>query len=441
MEPDQFRVVITSAAAAQRDTLQKVVTAYPGRVGAAIVTVSVDASEAWPQLSVDSAGHLACAELGLNITAAGLSAEEAIACSTLVDLTREVPEEAAPALAPDQVTTVGGALAPALTEPRPDGPAGDRSLLPLDAADYEKVAATTREDVEVLAPVVTEATQGQVSESDPYLDEDVARWQSPHLMGPKLTLLGPVSARTLGDPHRMAHRRPFYLELLAYLALRPGGVTADEISDAFGIQPERARKDIGILRGWLGADKRTGKAHLPNARQTHVAGEGARYVLNGVATDLDLFRRLRTRGQSRGEAGIDDLQTALTFVTGEPFTDLRSTGWNWLLEGERLDHIMSCAIVDTAHVVVTHALSVGDLDVARFACQTGHLASPYDETSRLDLIAVGKASGDAEAADQFLAEGVLNRSDDDLGPVDVPERSTQVIRQRVWSPARSSSAG
>ncbi len=375
------------------------------------------------------------------ITAAGLSAEEAIACSTLVDLTREVPEEAAPALAPDRVTTVGGALAPALTETRPDGPAGDRSLLPLDAAEYERVAATTREDVEVLAPVVTEATQGQVSESDPCLDEDVARWQSPHLMGPKLTLLGPVSARTLGDPHKMAHRRPFYLELLAYLALRPGGATADEISDAFGIQPERARKDIGILRGWLGVDKRTGKAHLPNARQTHVAGEGARYVLNGVATDLDLFRRLRTRGQSRGEAGIDDLRTALTFVTGEPFTDLRSTGWNWLLECERLDHIMACAIVDTAHVVVNHALSVGDFDVARFAAETGYLASPYDDTSRLDLIAVGKASGDAEAADQFLAEGVLNRSDDDLGPVDVPERSTQVVRQRVWSPARSSSAG
>ena len=260
-------------------------------------------------------------------------------------------------------------------------------------------------------------------------------------MGPKLTLLGPVSARTLGDPRQMQHRRPFYLELLAYLALRPSGATADEISEAFGIQPERARKDIGILRGWLGTDNRTGKPHLPNARQTHVNGEGARYVLNGVATDLDLFRRLRTRGQSRGAAGIEDLQTALTFVTGEPFTDLRPAGWNWLLEGERLDHVMSCAIVDTAHVVVSHALSVGDLDVARFAAETGQLASPFDETSRLDGIAVDMASGEEAVAEQVLTEGVLNRSDDDQGPVDVPERSARVIRQRAWSPTRSKTAG
>lgn len=441
LKPDQFRVVITSTATANHDAFGKVVAGYRGRVGAAIVTISLDAVDGWPQLSVDADGHLTCAELGLSITSAGLSANEAIACSTLVDLTREIPDETTAPLAPDQATTAGGALAPALTEPRPDGPARDRSLLPLAAAEYERVAATTREDVEELASIVTVATQEEVSGSDPDLDEDVARWQSPHLMGPKLTLLGPVSARTLGDPRQMQHRRPFYLELLAYLALRPSGGTADEISEAFGIQPERARKDIGILRGWLGTDNRTGKPHLPNARQTHVNGEGARYVLNGVATDLDLFRRLRTRGQSRGAAGIEDLQTALTFVTGEPFTDLRPAGWNWLLEGERLDHVMSCAIVDTAHVVVSHALSVGDLDVARFAAETGQLASPFDETSRLDGIAVDMASGEEAVADQVLTEGVLNRSDDDQGPVDVPERSARVIRQRAWSPTRSKTAG
>ena len=263
--------------------------------------------------------------------------------------------------------------------------------------------------------------------SDPDLDEDVARWQSPKLLGPRLTLLGPVSARTLGDARKVAHRRPFYVELMAYLVLHPDGATADEVADAFGIQPERARKDLGIVRGWLGCDTRTGKLHLPNARQTHESGVKGRYVMTGVETDLDLFRRLRTRGQSRGAAGIEDLRTALTLVTGEPFSDLRPIGWTWLLEGERIDHIMSCAIVDTAHIVTTHALGIGDLELARFAAETSYDAAPYDETSRLDLVAVEKACGRDDVADTLLVDGVFNRSDDDLGPIELPRRTVDVL--------------
>lgn len=48
----------------------------------------------------------------------------------------------------------------------------------------------------------------------------------------------------------------------------------------------------------------------------------------------------------------------------------RSGNRCWLLDGERLDHIMTCAIVDTAHIVTTHALAVGDLGLARFAAET-----------------------------------------------------------------------
>jgi hypothetical protein len=157
---------------------------------------------------------------------------------------------------------------------------------------------------------------------------------------------------------------------------------------------------------------------------------------------MDLFRRLRTRGQSRGAAGIDDLRLALTLVSGEPFTDLRATGWSWLLDNERHDHLMSCAIVDSAHIVTTHALAGGDLDLARFSAETAYRAAPYDETSRLDLIAVDKALGQDEEAERLLAEGVLNRSDDDLGPIKIPDHTEQIIRQHGWIAERQTrSAG
>jgi hypothetical protein len=205
-------------------------------------------------------------------------------------------------------------------------------------------------------------------------------------------------------------------------------VTANDVADALGLQPARARKDLGIVRGWLGNDPRTGQLYLPNARQTHAIGVPATYAVHGVLTDLDLFRRLRARGQSRGADGIADLQTALSLVSGEPFTNLRPAGWGWLLDGDRIDHIMTCSVVETAHLVTIHALHVGDLGLARFSAETAYRAGPYDETSRLDLIAVAEAAGDDAAAARELVDGVLNRTDDSLGRVGLPDRTTQVIR-------------
>jgi hypothetical protein len=254
------------------------------------------------------------------------------------------------------------------------------------------------------------------------------------LVAPKLTLLGPVSARTSGDTKQVAKRRPFYVELLAYLTLHPNGVTASEVADAFGITKERARSDLSILRHWLGDDPRSGEPHLPDARaQRDRTDRGAVYVTRGVLCDLDLFRRLRNRGQAAGSEGIEDLVVALRLVTGEPFSEHRGSGWGWLLDGERTDHIMTCAIVDVAHIVTAHALATGDLDLARFSAETAYRAAPYDETSRLDLIDVAAATGHAGAAQRQLIDDVLNRSDDGLGPIEVPDRTAEVIRQRGWS--------
>jgi hypothetical protein len=84
---------------------------------------------------------------------------------------------------------------------------------------------------------------------------------------------------------------------------------------------------------------------------------------------------------------------------------------------------MTAAIVDVGHVVTVHALAVGDIELARFAAQTAYVAAPYDETARLDLIEVDHALGHHDEAERALRDGVLSRSDDGLGPIDMPPRS------------------
>ncbi|UMG92260.1 hypothetical protein [Nocardioides sp. TF02-7] len=101
---------------------------------------------------------------------------------------------------------------------------------------------------------------------------------------------------------------------------------------------------------------------------------------------------------------MDDLIAALRLVSGEPFTELRKDHWNWLLDGDRWDHIMTSAIVDVGHIVTAHALATGDKSLALWAAQVAYAAATYDEVAQLDMIQAEKANGDDGAADQHLNE-------------------------------------
>jgi hypothetical protein len=104
----------------------------------------------------------------------------------------------------------------------------------------------------------------------------------------------------------------------------------------------------------------------------------------GILVDADLFRRLRVRGEARAADGIADLIVALSLVSGPPFDQLRSDGYEWLTDGARIDHHMVCGIADVAHLVATHALAVGDIKRVRAAAEIAQLAAPYEEIPRLD---------------------------------------------------------
>ncbi len=124
-----------------------------------------------------------------------------------------MPRPAPPVPAWQEVTAVDGSLRGDLTTPRPaphdddnsdNGDAGS-SLLPRPDADYLAVAATTSRDLAALAPRVPARVRASLEAADPTLDGDLATWRAERADLPRLTLLGPVRARTLGGPVR-GHR-------------------------------------------------------------------------------------------------------------------------------------------------------------------------------------------------------------------------------------------
>ena len=317
---------------------------------------------------------------------------------------------------------------------------GAASVLVAPDEEYLDIAATTSEDLSTLAPRVPDRVRRVVADADPALDDDVAAWFSSSCALPRLTLLGPVGARTRGVP--VTKRKPYYTELLTYLATRPNGATPEEVAAAFDITPTKARGYVGTVREWLGTNPRTGQPHLPDARRSTAAehrGVGV-YQIEDLLVDADLFRRLRLRGETRGPAGIKDLQRALSLVTGQPFSKLRPGGWAWLADGDRIDQHMLCAIVDVAHLVTTHLLHTGDLTAARATAELAALAAPDEEIPRLDLAAVAAASGHHNAATDIARGDICNRTDDEGPPDQLSTRTQEVLERHGWVTGRDREA-
>ena len=436
-DPDPYRALVTTGDGTGE--LAGLLSSPASRLGAAVVSLAAPVPGS-TVIEVDHTGRLRAPVLGLDLRSAGLTSEEATACAAIVDLTRESEPVR---IAPFEQAADGwrafadqaGALRQELTGVRDEGPAGDSSLLPNSTEDYAEVAATTTADVETLAPAVPEKVRRTVEEADPLLDEDVYEWFDPGSKRPRLILLGPVNARSFGAvPRVIIKRKPYFVEILAYLALHPQGATGSAVADAFGVAASRARTDVGSLRDWLGTNPRTGGPYLPAANESRTYREtGVKtYQVEDVLVDLDLFRRLRARGEARGSEGIEDLKTAMALVEGQPFSLLREKGWSWLLDTERVHETIGCSIVDTAHVLVLNALTNGDLALARKIAETACRAAPHDDICRLDLVKVASAEGHEQAADRMLTEHVFNRTDDHLPPIDLPERTCEVVGNQGW---------
>lgn len=455
-DPDGVDLLLTTAPSPLLTTIRQKATAIRAatdRPGATIVILHDRAHADDAVLDLTADGRLLVPHLGLTLRAAGLSATEAHATGALAHLTDTtiinlpMPVDHSSTGGMRSLMDTAGALREELVYPRqvgPTGPGGEESLLPDAAIEYEKAGATTVEDVEALAPHVTDTVRHLVEAETSTLDDDVRLFFSDDCPLPRLMLLGPVVARTRGEATAGSNRRPYYTELLAYLALHPHGSTIGQLAEAFSIKEERMRNDLTILRRWLGKNPRTGDWHLPYASSPN--GKGGRdphaYTVEDLLCDVDLFRALRGRGQARQADGITDLRSALMLVRGEPFTHTRERGWTWMLDGDRTDQLMTCAIVDVAHIVITRALDEDDLDLAHAVAEKIYKAAPYEEIPKLDLIKVLKAQGHHAQADRILTEEIERRDDEPATPLydGMPRRTVKIINNHDWRNRRQPGA-
>jgi len=441
------RMLLLDAAAEAPEGLQQLVglvAEHSGRTATSIMVTGEREDVAGFEVRVTGTGRVILEHAGLDLAGVGLTSEEAQGCALLYAQSEVLDDVPVPV---DESATDGweayadqaGALRPEHTLPRstPADEIGEPADSLLDGADedYLREAAAVPGDLEALAPKVPSRVRSEVEDADPTLDADIADWFSPTCDRPRLSLLGPVTARTHGKA--LTDRKPYFTELLAFMTLRRRhGVTRDEICDAFGIEGGVARNYVKVVRNWLGTNPRTGEPHLPNANKAPAAqlrGINVYQVDDGLLVDLDLFKRLRVRGQARGGAeGQRDLITALKLVTGRPFDQQRQGGWSWLVEGERHDEYLTVAIADVAFTVATYHLGMGDLQHARAAAELAVLAAPYEEATRLSLVCITAAEGDHREAQRILREEVCNRSDDGGAPTELSERTQAIIRNHEW---------
>ncbi len=430
-------VAITRAHAVE-DDLQRVAQAIhwpPGRKAVAAVVVGGEGNtgQASLELTLHGDGWMSVEPLGIKVRANLLPSDAAAQLAALIGHHREAEDEPMPAPVGhrpyEQVSDAAGSLVLDDLAARDQEDAGD-SLLPLPDESYVETAATTPEDLAALAPRVPEQRAEEIAALDPALDDDLAEWHDPETLRPRIGVLGPVELLVAEEPTGDARRRRGYAaEIVVYLATHPQGVTTEQLACAFDVQENVVHNYVAVARKWVGIDPETGVSYIPDSTRTEAARKRgmAVYQVHGVLSDEDLFRRLRVRAQARGHDGMEDLVAALSLVRGRPFDQIRRRGYGWLADTP-LDHQLTAAIVDVAHVVATDALARGDYETAQWAAQTAIMAAPAEEKPRLDLAAALNATGQSDRADEMLERDVFMRVDEGTVPIGPSDRMRQIVR-------------
>jgi DNA-binding SARP family transcriptional activator len=204
-----------------------------------------------------------------------------------------------------------------------------------------------------------------------------------------------IEVAVLGPTHLRGSAATFSrtsaLELVAYLAMHPGGVANDAWATALWpdrlMAPATLHSTASAARRGLGQAS-NGVDHLPRAH-------GRLRLGPTVSTDWSRFRSLAQSVDPRS------WQRALDLVRGRPFEGLQHAEWT-VLEGfvaeiEELVAQVAGALADTH-------LDAGCTGAAMAAARRGLLVSPYDERLYRRLLRCADVDGHPAGVERVMAE-------------------------------------
>ena len=267
---------------------------------------------------------------------------------------------------------------------------------------------------------------------DPDLDSDLRDWYSDDPGRPRIGVLGPILVNAPGVPPES--RRRLHAEMVVFLAQR-GARGADAALLTSSLWPDAQVTDaalqriIGRARRWLGTSA-AGEPWLCD-----VDGSLTYRLAEGYLFDWHLFRRLRTRAETKGFLGEPDLRAALELVRGTPLdgADRPSAPgsrnpYPWLADSEIHPPHLLATVVDTAHHLAELCLARGDLDGVRWAVRQAwyvDVERGYDHPWR-DLLRAEYAAGNTAEVRRLVAE--LMRLRDAEVPEDLAPDTYGLIR-------------
>ena len=143
---------------------------------------------------LDAGGTMTMPQVGLTVQAIGWDKDTSRGVGMLMAHLRNAPDQPVPEATGEQpwqhLADAAGALRAELVQARATPAVHDSqrpvgaTTLPLSDEVYVEVAATTTEDLQVLAPTVSAELVERVMAADPSLDEDLAAWFDPTATGP-----------------------------------------------------------------------------------------------------------------------------------------------------------------------------------------------------------------------------------------------------------------
>jgi hypothetical protein len=292
----------------------------------------------------------------------------------------------------------------------------------LPAAQYQAVVSLFREgegDAPLTPPAAGEVPDTHLRPGAPVTVE--------------VGLLGPARVGAPGpiEPDRLA----LATEIVAYLAVHPGGVHPNVLAGAVwprGVTAEVRDAAVARVRRWLGTDRAGQPSLVTDA-------EGRLRLGPDVGIDWQVFRGLVAQANAGGDAAAAaaGLQQALSLVRGQLLDGHDAERYAWLATDD-VGYEVSALVADTAHSLSALRLAWGDAAGAVDAARTGLRLAFNDEMLWRDLLRGAAATGQEQAlravADEISARVAL----DDVMPRMAPE--TEALIDELLPSWRSSAA-